>query len=112
MTRKTGAERRIHGRKPIRHPAKLRVHQEHHLKARLEEGGTWHDCLILNISPGGAKVSVEGPASDAKVVHLEIGRFGRFGAEVVWRAGSELGLRFTHDPAEMTEVVLGLAVYA
>ncbi|MBI5622956.1 MAG: PilZ domain-containing protein [Elusimicrobia bacterium] len=111
MTRKTGAERRTHARKAVRHPAKLRVHPDHRLVARLEEGGTWHHCLIINISPGGAKVSIGEPVGQAKTVHLEIAKFGRFGCEVVWRSGSELGLRFTHDPAAMSEVVMGLAVY-
>lgn len=100
MTRPTGIERRRHPRKAVC------------LEGRLQTGRLWHDCSIVNISPGGAKLSVAKPVGRARMVRLEIGRFGKFGAEIVWRTGSELGLRFTQTHSEMTEIVVGLAVYA
>ncbi len=110
MTTKTGAERRRHARKPVRHAAKIQIAAPN-LHGRLEEHGHWHDCLIENISPGGAKISIDAHLEMGTAVRLEVGRFGKFEAVVAWIAPKEYGLRFTGAPDAMTEVVLGLAVY-
>lgn len=104
------SERRRHLRKPVRQAARLLI-AGGRLAGRLEEHGVWHDCLILDISPGGAKVSVDAALELGASVRLEIGRFGRFAAEVAWIGAREFGLRFKGAPEEMSEVVLGLAVY-
>ncbi|MBI5884240.1 MAG: PilZ domain-containing protein [Elusimicrobia bacterium] len=117
MKRKTGAERRKFPRKPVKVSAQFQVaaalppRRAPRVQGQLEQDGTWHDCLIVNISPGGAKVSTDKRFGQAKNVRLRIGKFGSFGGEIVWRSDSELGLRFTHDPQEMNEVIVGLALY-
>ncbi|MBI4679092.1 MAG: PilZ domain-containing protein [Elusimicrobia bacterium] len=113
MKRLAGRERRRHFRKTVSVEAKLAVEAKPFVEARLqpEADPRWHRCRILNISPGGAKVAIDLALSRGDPVRLDIPRFGRFGGEVVWRSDGEAGLRFTHDPAEMTEVVMGLAVY-
>jgi len=82
------------------------------VEARLMEGGQWRECRILNISAGGAKLlaapSINGEGMPAL---LEIGSFGQFGCAVVRQNGEEVAVKFTHDPAEMQEVVMGLAMY-
>ncbi len=54
------------------------------------------DCMVLNISVGGAKISVGGPIDDASQVRLRIERIGAFAGRVVWRDGTTMGIAF-HD---------------
>lgn len=110
MRRPTADERRRHHRKPVRQTARLQVAGPR-LPGRLEEHGIWHDCLIENISPGGAKISLDAPLVQGAAVRLEIGRFGKFDAVVAWLGRGEFGLRFTGQTEVMNEVVLALAVY-
>lgn len=81
------------------------------VEARIRDGGQWRDCRILNISAGGAKLLVSSGINMEMPVMLEIGSFGQFGCTVVRQNGEELAVKFTHDPAEMQEVVMGLAMY-
>jgi len=81
------------------------------VEARIMAYGKWHDCRILNISAGGAKLQLGIQILQDSVVQLEIGSFGQFGGTVVWQNGEDLGIKFTHSPAEMTEVVMGIAIY-
>lgn len=81
------------------------------VEARVMEDGQWHDCRIVNISAGGAKLLIGRQLGDGAAVRLHIGQFGQFGATVTWQRDGEMGVRFTHDPAEMADLVMGLAVY-
>ena len=57
------------------------------------------DCVVLNISVGGAKIRFTGPvgtASTGSTVRLRIERIGEFSARVVWHKGTDMGLQF-HD---------------
>ncbi|HAK88956.1 MAG: hypothetical protein A2077_00305 [Nitrospirae bacterium GWC2_46_6] len=82
------------------------------LKAGIIMEGQRYDCSILNISTGGAKVQAVFPAGKGRIVQLEIGDFGLFSGTVVWRTDREMGIEFDHDPAEIAEVIIGLAVYS
>jgi hypothetical protein len=79
--------------------------------ARIEINGSWHDCRIINISEGGAKISIECQSHQGDAVQLHIGSFGNFRCVVAWCAKQELGVRFNHDPMEMGNLVMGLALY-
>lgn len=81
------------------------------VEARIMEDGEWHDCRIVNISVGGAKLLTGRQLGQGTAVRLHIGHFGQFGATVAWQHGGEIGVRFTHDPVEMADLVMGLAVY-
>lgn len=81
------------------------------VEARIMEDGQWRDCSILNISAGGAKLLLSSGINQEMPLMLEIGSFGQFGCTVVRQSGEELAVKFTHDPAEMMEVVMGLAMY-
>ena len=58
------------------------------------------DCVILDISAGGAKVKFDSPLDDAEGVNLSFGHRLKIAAaidfpvEVVWQDGSVVGLRF------------------
>lgn len=62
------------------------------------------DCAIRDLSPGGARVRIQGPValpSRLKLIEVKTGR--AFDCEVAWRRMPEVGLRFlgahdlTHD---------------
>lgn len=69
----------------------------------------WHDCVIINISPSGAKLYVGMKVNRGKDALIQIGEFGQFNATVAWCHDDEIGVKFNHDPLEMTRVLIGLA---
>ena len=79
--------------------------------ARLREDGPWQACRILNISAGGAKLLISSDINHGAIVSLEIGSFGQFSGTVVWTDREEVGIKFSHDPTEIAEVLMGLAMY-
>lgn len=80
-------------------------------KAKILVDGDWHDCRILNISTGGAKLQIGHHISHGIAVALQIGDFGQFGATVAWQQSGEVGVKFTHDAIEIAGVIMGLASY-
>jgi hypothetical protein len=70
------------------------------------------DCAIRDISPGGARVRIQGPIalpSRVRLIEVKTGR--AFDCEVVWRRMPELGLRFlgaydlNHDNGEQLKML-------
>jgi PilZ domain len=61
------------------------------------------ECLVIDLSLGGAKVAFTEPVSLApgEAVALEIEKFGTFRAETMWRRGVFAGLRFQEPPASI-----------
>ena len=80
-------------------------------QARIMADGGWHNCRILNISTGGAKLQIALRIDLGAPVSLQIGEFGQFSATVAWQQDTEIGVKFTHDALEMAAVVMGLASY-
>lgn len=80
-------------------------------QARLSIDGEWHDCMIVNISSSGVKLTLGLRVVRGKDVVVRLGDFGDFKATVAWSQGGEIGLRFSHDPEEMTGVIIGMASY-
>lgn len=62
----------------------------------LDGGGAW-DCLIRDLSEGGAKVRVDDPTPLEKGMRIDL-KVNKFEdlrrAEVMWVRGTEIGLRF------------------
>ena len=56
-------------------------------------------CLVLDMSPGGAKVQTQNPLPAETPVSLMLDRGGRFSGRVAWQHGSYFGILFdrTHD---------------
>jgi hypothetical protein len=66
------------------------------------------ECLIINLSPGGAKIKLSGhvtllPGEGASLV---VGKFGTFRADAVWRRADCVGLSF-RDPPETVTAAFG-----
>ena len=52
------------------------------------------ECVIVNVSHGGAMVRVENPAACKESVVLRSPRFGELSGEITWRQDKELGIEF------------------
>ncbi len=71
------------------------------------DDGRLADCVILDISAGGAKIKFDKPLGDVEGVNLSLGQRLKIAAaidfpvEVVWQDGSVVGLRFLNDPYEV-----------
>lgn len=80
-------------------------------EAKIMVDGDWHNCRILNISTGGAKLQIDRRISHGMAVSLQIGKFGQFSAIIAWQQSGEVGVKFTHDALEIAGVIMGLASY-
>ena len=68
----------------------------------------WHDCALINISASGAKLSIALEVSRGKAALVKLGELGPFNATVAWCKDDEIGVKFDHDPEEMTRVLIEL----
>ncbi|HXQ50955.1 MAG TPA: PilZ domain-containing protein [Stellaceae bacterium] len=86
-------ERRTHKRKPVL------------WAARVETRNGPADCIILDLSLGGAKLRAPVEVSANQPVMLVIDRFGALRAEVVWARKGHMGLRFVDAPETVAHVI-------
>ena len=72
--------------------------------ARFVTATASHDCVLLNISAGGARLRSRFPPEIGVRGRLIIDRCGSFDAEIVWVQGRHIGagLRFQGTPADVT----------
>ena len=92
--RAMAAERRRHKRKAVL------------WSARIESAIGTADCIILDLSLGGAKIkTAHAPLPARHVVTLVIDRFGALRAEVAWSRMGHMGLRFIDAPDHVAHVV-------
>jgi hypothetical protein len=87
------SERRRHKRKPVL------------WAARVEFPGGATECIILDLSLGGAKLRGAAPVTAKQHVTLVIDRFGALQAEVVWARSGHMGLRFTDTPEQIAHIL-------
>lgn len=78
------------------------------VKSKIMIDEQWHDCVIVNISPSGAKLNIGLEVSRGKDVLIQVGELGQFNATVAWCRDDEIGVKFDHDPSEMTRVLIKL----
>ncbi len=65
-------------------------------------------CDVVDLSASGARIRPVDPLPEAPLVTLGLDHFGLFTAQVVWRHGGEVGLRFLQSPAEIAHGMRGL----
>lgn len=63
------------------------------------------ECVVLNISVGGAKIRLAEPVETNSRVRVRIERVGEFAGRVAWRNGDTLGVEFQDDLAELARIV-------
>jgi PilZ domain len=64
-------------------------------------GGPLLACMLVDISPSGAKLSIDDAAQVPETFGLRLTRYGRsrFSCRIVWRNSNALGVTFA-EPAE------------
>ena len=77
-------------------------------KTEIRIDGHWHNCRIINISTGGAKLRFDQHTDIGLTEFLKIGTHGHFKTTVVWRHRDEIGVDFACDDSQMAEVIKGL----
>ena len=75
--------------------------------ARIEAAGRQYDCVVVDLSLGGAKLDVAAPVAQGDAVTLILERFGSFRAEIAWRDDGSIGLRFAEDPQRIADLIGG-----
>lgn len=73
------------------------------LRARLRASSGWSDTCILNVSSRGLMIHAAGSASKGSTIELWHGEH-RIVATVVWRKGSQAGLR-TEEPVPVEDIL-------
>jgi len=86
-------ERRQHKRKPVL------------WSARLESDAGASECIILDLSLGGAKLRGSLDVKTHDHVTLVIDRFGTIRAEVVWARMGYVGLHFTDSQDQISHIL-------
>jgi hypothetical protein len=86
-------DRRRHKRKPVL------------WSARVESRTGAAECIILDLSLGGAKLQGKVEVQARQAVTLVIDRFGAIRAEVVWARSGYMGLRFTDSQDQIAHIL-------
>lgn len=78
------------------------------IMATLRAPRGFFDCMVLDLSSGGAKLAINEPIAlpQGDTVALIIARVGTFRAQAVWQRTSFAGIRFL-DPPEAIAQALG-----
>jgi PilZ domain len=61
------------------------------------------DCVIKDISAGGAQIITERPMSRERDFILDIDRAGLFTSRMVWRDENRIGMMFLHEPESVAQ---------
>jgi hypothetical protein len=83
----TERNRRQHGRTPSLYSGSLH-----------RDGLSANDCVVRDISAGGARVLLQRLPPGQQHCVLDIDGVGLFPCRIVWRRGNEAGVRFLTDP--------------
>lgn len=73
--------------------------------AKLARGAKRYDCVVVDLSLGGARVHLAQLMNKGEVVTLKLDRLGPLRAEVVWQEEQSLGLRFVDDAKTIADMI-------
>lgn len=73
--------------------------------AKLAHGKACFDCVVVDLSLGGARIYLAQPVGKGDIVTLKLDRMGALRAEVVWQEGHSLGLCFVDEPQKIAETI-------
>lgn|GEM_PF-1370208 len=91
-----------------------RGHRRHRVlwQAKLYQRGVLHDCVVANVSAGGAKVIMEVQLASGgfdlahgAVATLTIDRFGDFPGRIVWCESGQVGVEFLQPAEEVFRII-------
>jgi hypothetical protein len=69
--------------------------------ANIEVKGERFEGVIVDVSPGGARIRFDTPLTAGDELNLVLTELGQLGAQVVWQRHGEAGVRFLLAPDEM-----------
>jgi hypothetical protein len=75
--------------------------------AQLQVSSKRYDCIVVDLSLGGARLHFAEPIEKGEKVVLLLDRVGNFGAEVIWQQERSIGVRFTDDPQHIAQRIGG-----
>lgn len=78
------------------------------IAAKLGADGQWCDCMVVNLSSSGARLKVDRALRRGQDVVIQFGETGQFNATVAWCEGGAIGVRFNHDPDEITRMMIAI----
>ncbi len=73
--------------------------------AKLAHGAKRFDCVVVDLSLGGARIHLAQPVAKGEVVTLILDRLGTLRAEVVWQEEQSIGLHFVEDAKTIAEMI-------
>lgn len=73
--------------------------------AKLARGAKRYDCVVVDLSLGGARIHLAQPVPKGEMVTLQLDRLGPLRAEVVWQEEQSIGLRFVDDAKTISDTI-------
>ena len=73
--------------------------------AKLAHGHARFDCVVVDLSLGGARIYLAQPLGKGEIVTLKLDQMSALRAEVVWQEGHSIGLRFTDEPQKIVDTI-------
>lgn len=73
--------------------------------AKLSHGPARFDCVVVDLSLGGARIFLAQPLGKGDIVTLDLDQMGALRAEVVWQEGHSIGLRFVDEPQKIVDTI-------
>jgi len=75
--------------------------------AQLEVSSKRYDCIVVDLSLGGARLHFPEAISKGQKAVLVLDRIGKLGGEVMWQQERSIGIRFTDDPQRVAQLIGG-----
>jgi hypothetical protein len=73
--------------------------------AKLARGAKRFDCVVVDLSLGGARIHLAQPVTKGEMVTLVLDRLGAIRAEVVWQEEQSIGLHFVDDIKTIADLI-------
>lgn len=73
--------------------------------AKLTRGAKRYDCVVVDLSLGGARIHMTHPVTKGEMVTLILDRLGPLRAEVVWQEEQSVGLHFVEETKIIAEMI-------
>jgi len=73
--------------------------------AKLAHGSARFDCVVVDLSLGGARIYLAQPLGKGDIVTLKLDQMSGLRAEVVWQEAHSIGLRFVDEPQKIVDTI-------
>lgn len=73
------------------------------ISGTVHQGASSFECIIKDLSAGGAQIQTEQPISRGRDVVLDIHRAGLFNSRMMWHDGNRIGMAFLQEPESVAK---------